>query len=100
MSRYKGCRFRTQSALSQTHRLEACLNRLSHFLLAEIAFRANQNQGILAWYNHFFQEFFFFFLTMADEFLSLEILRDELVEVCHFIQYRLVGLQGLLDSRY
>ena len=40
------------------------------------------------------------FVTMADEFLSLEILGNELVEVCHFIQDGLVGLQGLLDSRY
>ena len=37
---------------------------------------------------------------MADELLTLEILCDELVEVYHFVQYRLVGLQGLLDGRY
>ena len=97
---YKGCSFRTQSALSQTHRLEACFDSLGHFFLAEIAFRTNQNQGIFARYDCFLQEFLFAFVTMADEFLTLEILGDELVEVCHFIQDGLIGLQGLLDSRY
>ena len=63
MSRYKGCCFRTQSALSQAYWLEASLDSLGHFFFAEIPFRTNQNQGIFTRYDCFLQEFLFAFIT-------------------------------------
>ena len=100
MCSYKCGGFRTKARLTETYRLEARFDGLRHFFLTEIAFRTYENQGILARYKCFLQELLIAFVAMADEFLPLEVLSDELVEVGHFIQHRLVGLQGLLDSRY
>ena len=81
---------RTQSGLTQAHGLESGFYSLGYFFFGEIPLRSDENQGILTRYNCFFQQFFLTFITMANELLTFELLRNELVEIRHFVQYRLV----------
>ena len=99
MCRHEGCSLRAQAALAQAHRHKSGFDGLGHLLLAEVAFRAHQDQGILTRDDGFLQELLLAFVTMADELLSLEILGNELLEVGHFVQHGLVGLERLLDGR-
>ena len=93
MRRHESRCFRTEARLAEAHWLEAEQQCLCHFLLTEVAFGTYQYQRILAGHEGFLQELLLTFVTMANELLPLELLRDELVEVGHLIEHGLGSFQ-------